>query len=78
MAGGRGWMSLGTTIKSLPRTRIAPALFAVPERPKAFDKCELYENKLIHTRQDTFRVYNITQHDLLKVNNTIFLGNESN
>jgi hypothetical protein len=45
MAGGIGWMSLGTTIKSLPRTRIAPALFAVPESPKASSKCELNENK---------------------------------
>jgi hypothetical protein len=31
MAGGMGWMSLGTTTKSLPKTKIAPALFAVPE-----------------------------------------------
>lgn len=30
MAGGRGWISLGTTTRSLPRTKIAPALFAVP------------------------------------------------
>lgn len=30
IAGGRGWISLGTTTRSLPRTKIAPALFAVP------------------------------------------------
>jgi hypothetical protein len=31
MAGGNGWMSFGTTTRSLPRTKIAPALFAVPQ-----------------------------------------------
>jgi hypothetical protein len=30
MAGGIGWISLGTTTRSRPRTRIAPALLAVP------------------------------------------------
>lgn len=29
-AGGKGWISFGTTTKSLPKTNIAPALFAVP------------------------------------------------
>jgi hypothetical protein len=29
-AGGMGWINLGTTTKSLPRTKIAPALLAVP------------------------------------------------
>lgn len=29
-AGGRGWISFGTTTRSLPKTKIAPALFAVP------------------------------------------------
>lgn len=29
-AGGKGWISFGTTTKSLPKTKIAPALFAVP------------------------------------------------
>lgn len=28
--GGNGWISLGTTTRSLPKTNIAPALFAVP------------------------------------------------
>lgn len=32
VAGGMGWISLGTTTKSRPRTRIAPALLAVPGR----------------------------------------------
>lgn len=31
IAGGKGWMSFGTTTRSLPKTRIAPALFAVPD-----------------------------------------------
>lgn len=30
MAGGKGWISFGTTTRSLPKTKIAPALFAVP------------------------------------------------
>ena len=30
IAGGKGWMSLGTTTRSLPNTNIAPALLAVP------------------------------------------------
>lgn len=30
IAGGNGWISLGTTTRSLPKTNIAPALFAVP------------------------------------------------
>lgn len=29
-AGGNGWINLGTTTRSLPKTSIAPALFAVP------------------------------------------------
>lgn len=31
MTGGKGWISFGTTTRSLPKTRIAPALFAVPQ-----------------------------------------------
>jgi hypothetical protein len=30
IAGGKGWISFGTTTRSLPKTKIAPALFAVP------------------------------------------------
>jgi len=30
IAGGNGWINLGTTTRSLPKTKIAPALFAVP------------------------------------------------
>lgn len=29
-AGGKGWMSFGTTTRSRPKTKIAPALLAVP------------------------------------------------
>jgi hypothetical protein len=29
--GGSGWMSFGYSVRSLPKTKIAPALFAVPQ-----------------------------------------------
>jgi hypothetical protein len=44
MAGGIGWISLGTTTRSLPRTRIAPALLAVPALMKKPTKKEKYPN----------------------------------
>ena len=33
-AGGNGWISFGTTTRSLPNTKIAPALLAVPASTK--------------------------------------------
>jgi hypothetical protein len=29
--GGNGWISFGYSVKSLPSTKMAPALFAVPQ-----------------------------------------------
>jgi len=48
IAGGNGWMSFGTTTRSLPNTKIAPALFAVPrererEREQKWNKRQFSE-----------------------------------
>ena len=44
IGGGNGWIKLGTTTRSLPKTNIAPALFAVPIQ---IIKCQNLEGRII-------------------------------
>lgn len=51
-AGGKGWMSFGTTTRSLPKTNIAPALFAVPVNRQVRN----YNNELAQNAREKHKI----------------------